>query len=166
MATESYTDIDRLDHAPDIAAALGNMVVAWANAETAMVFAFAAVCGINGNFAHFGYYRIPTFDARTKVIRAMLAEWETTKYDRDAIATAIGKLSHLSKARNEWIHAVWCKETKGTDTVVFDFRKPDGNGRRKPVKAADIINHIIAVRARTIELRKLVPESRVMTESV
>jgi hypothetical protein len=60
----SYTDIFDLNDHPDIAKALGNMVLAWAGAESAMLYAMCAICGITTDMGHFGYYRIPTFEAR------------------------------------------------------------------------------------------------------
>ena len=33
----TFDDLDNLDHDPKLAAALGNMVVAWARADTALV---------------------------------------------------------------------------------------------------------------------------------
>lgn len=153
-----YYDISNLDHAPELASALGNLVVAWANAEVALAFAFAAACGINANLAHFGYYRIPTFEARTKVIRAMLLECKSTKYDTEAIFKAVTKLNGLAKARNDWIHGIWSLDRDTNQTVTFDFRAQEHKGRVKPVKAADVLNHVEAVRARTKELRDLLPD--------
>lgn len=75
---EGYYDIDDLlDYDSTLAVALGNMVVAWARAETILVFAFSAICGIKTDMATLGYYRIPSFEARVKVLRAMISEWQT-----------------------------------------------------------------------------------------
>ncbi len=157
MAARTFVDIDNLDHDQDLAVALGNLVIAWAKAETVMVGAFALVCGMSIDHAHFGYYRIPTFDARVKVIRALLAEWETKEHNPANIADAVANLSRLSKARNNWVHAVWSKDRVSNETVLFDFRAAAGKGRMKPVKAPDITNHLYAVRLRTKELAKLLP---------
>jgi hypothetical protein len=37
----TYLDVDNLDHDPDLAIAMGNMVVAWARAETAQFKAYS-----------------------------------------------------------------------------------------------------------------------------
>ena len=39
--------------------------------------------------------------------------------------------------------------------MIFDFRAAEGKGRMKPVKAADVNNHLKAVRKRTYELQAL-----------
>jgi len=68
-------DIDCMDHDPDLAHALWNMIVAWSRAETSLVNTFATISGMHFNIATIAYYRIPTFEARVKVIQAMLTEW-------------------------------------------------------------------------------------------
>lgn len=154
----SYTDIDNLDHAPELAEALGNMVVAWARAELILSNTLALVCGLNVNMALFGYYRIPTFEARVKFIRALITEWETT-LDKEAIDRAIDKLAKLSATRNNWVHGAWAMDRKSPtkDTVVFNFRAAEGKGRRKPIKAHDVNHHADAVRSRTGALEALIP---------
>ena len=67
-----YVDLDSLNHDPGIAEALGNMVVAWARAETQLANVFACVLEIHFNLAMAAFYRIPTFDARSKVLLAIL----------------------------------------------------------------------------------------------
>ena len=56
----AYEDIDNLDHELDIAIALGNMVVAWARAEGALINVFAAVSGMHIDMATATYFRIPS----------------------------------------------------------------------------------------------------------
>jgi hypothetical protein len=63
----AFTDIDDLDYDSELAKALGNMVIAWARAETALLFTFASIMDVRVNFAMFGYYKIPTFEARVTV---------------------------------------------------------------------------------------------------
>jgi len=156
---EGYYDIDDLlDYDSTLAVALGNMVVAWARAETILVFAFSAICGIKTDMATLGYYRIPSFEARVKVLRAMISEWQTTKYDKNAIDRAIVGLNRLAASRNDWIHGVWSVNRESKQIVIFDFRRPEGDERRrKSVKSADVIQHVKAVRTRTKELRTLLP---------
>ena len=156
-----YNDLENLDHAPTLATALGNMVVAWARAESILVAAFARVTGIDINMAIMGYYRIPSYEARTKFLSALLTEWKTEKYQVDQIATEIAGLNRLAAARNDWVHGVWCANASLTETVIFDFRKPDAanpteTGRRKPVKTADVSNHVRAVLERSKKLDALV----------
>jgi hypothetical protein len=154
----SYYDLDDLEHDPKLAEALGNMVVAWASAETALCNIFACIANLHINFAMMAYYRIPTFEARSKVVQSMLSEWETKTYDPATISDAVAKLSKLAGTRNDWIHGVWCGDKAKRETVVFDFRAPlDSDRRSKPVKAADVSNHVNAVRLRAETLRDLVP---------
>ena len=150
-------DIDNLDHDNALAIALGNMVVAWARAEAVLSFVLAAVCGLDANMATIGYYRIPTFEARTKFLRALITEWQTDKYDKEAISTAITKLNALARSRNDWVHGLWCLNDETQETMIFDFRRDVEKGRRKPVKAGDVAQHVLAVRLKTNELHHLIP---------
>lgn len=153
-----YQDINNLDHDPKLAEALGEMVVAWSRAETALVNIFACIANINFDMATMACFRIPTFEARTKVIQAMLSQWKPTKYDPHEIEEAVRKLGKLAKTRNHWIHSLWCVDASRSETFVFDFRAPEDAPRRcKPVKAADVQNHVNAVKRRTANLEHLVP---------
>ncbi|WP_075290204.1 hypothetical protein [Pararhizobium arenae] len=143
---DHFTDINNLEDYPDVAAALGNMVVAWADAETAMVFALAAVMGSSANMSMMGYYRIPTFEARVKFILALVDEWETDKFDRPEIAKAIKSISGISGTRNGWVHGIWSANKNTKELVVFNLRAREGNGRMKPVKAHDILDHCNTLR--------------------
>lgn len=153
----AYHDIDQLIGNDEVAQALGNMIVAWAAAESAVLYAMCAVCSMHPNQAHYGYYRIPTFEARVNFITAMIPEWPTSKYDKDAIAVAIGRIKDLSLTRNNWVHNVW---SVGDDKelVVFNFRAKEDKGRRKAVKGSDINQHSTLLRQRTRELRKLISD--------
>jgi hypothetical protein len=150
-------EVSRLDHAPDLARELGDMVVAWANAETALSFAFAAVCKTNVNDVAGAYYRIPTFESRTKVIRAFLVHFTDPRFDASAISLVVTKLNGLAKSRNKWIHGVWATDPRRKETFVLSLRETDPSKRRTPVKASDVHNHVEAVRARTQDLFRLLP---------
>lgn len=155
--TDHFVDCGTLDHDPAIAVALGNMVTQWARAETALAVTLARLTSIDPNLALLAYYRIPTFEARVKVIRGILTEWQKDGFDPEAIDRAVEKLSALSGARNHWVHGVWCVRKSTSETVLFDFRKGiHDKGRRKPVKAADIQNHNDAVSKRATDLRRTI----------
>ena len=87
----------------------------------------------------------------------MAEYWKPQKYDRGAIDKAISKLSKLARTRNDWVHGVWSENRVTGDIVIFDFRAPEENGRRKPVTASAVLNHISAVKDRTKALRDLLP---------
>lgn len=152
-----FVDIKDLDSDPDIATALGNMVVAWASAESAILYVMCAICNMHANQAHHGYYRIPTFEARVKFLQGMIPVWTTPKYDKVAISEAIEAIRRLSDTRNSWIHGIWSKKTTG-QVVVFNFRAPEDKGRNKPVKAHDINLHVSTLKERTKALRALLPD--------
>jgi hypothetical protein len=152
-----YITLVSLMHDPQLAAALGDMVVAWAAAETILITTLTQILGSNLNLIQVGYYRIPTFESRVKVINALIDKWEPKGFDKPAIKRAVTKLAKLASARNHWIHGNWCASEDFTETVIFDYRSSaDSPNRRKPVKAADVENHTNAVRLRTHELLHLV----------
>jgi hypothetical protein len=152
-----YVDLDDLQHDPKLAEALGHMVVVWARAETSLLNIFAHIMNIHFNRATLSYYRIPTYEARTKVLLSALDAWGTEQYDCKAIAKCIIVFNRLSKARNNWVHGVWCTD-RSKNTVIFDFRAPEDSGRRLvPVKATDVENHVQAVRRQIVALEELLP---------
>lgn len=71
----AYHDLSNLNHDRSLAAALGDMVVAWAEAESVLCATLARVTGMNINMCTMGYYRIPTFESRRKYLEALMAEW-------------------------------------------------------------------------------------------
>jgi hypothetical protein len=153
-----FYSTNNLDHDKPLAIALGNMLVTWARAEQALVQTLACVLNTdNIDMIQVGYYRIPTFEARTKYIRTLMTEWETTEFDKEAMAHIISKLGKLSVTRNGWVHGDWAVNKKHDQTVIFDFRvSHDSPDRRRPVKASDVMNHVNAVRNRTMELDALI----------
>jgi len=76
MADKIYTLMHNLDHDKDVAIALGNMVVAWSYAETMMVDCIKKITRVSPQMAHTAYYRIPTFESRTKFILAIIYYWK------------------------------------------------------------------------------------------
>lgn len=154
----SYRDLKTLKHDPDLAQALGNMVIAWAYAETILCKTLARVSDMNINMATMGFYRIPTFEARRKFIQALLLEWKKhDEYDKAAIEKEVDAISDLSGTRNDWIHGVWCFNiNKMAETVIFDFRRSEHKGRLKPVKAGDVQNHADVVVKRAKKLDDLI----------
>ena len=66
----AYRTITGLSHDPKLAAALGDMIVAWAYAETVLINTLTRVLGSNLNKIQAGYYRIPTFESRVRFLNA------------------------------------------------------------------------------------------------
>ncbi len=149
-----FNDLSDLDHDPAIAAALGNMVVAWASADATLAHAYGFVLGIDANIATAGYYRIPTFESRIKVLKAYITASELPLDLKTDLTKAVDKLSSLAKSRNDWIHGLWGLSADKKMTVVFDYRLP-GEQKCRPVKAADIKNHVEAVWFRSDHIAEL-----------
>lgn len=160
-----FWDLETLSQDRDLAAALGDVMIAWAHAEATMSALLARASGMNVNMAMMGYYRIPTFDSRRKFLQSVIAEWKAKDFDKPAIEKELEALSRLSKTRNDWVHGVWCRNYDSSQTVLFDLRAPEGPGRRKIVKAADVNNHVEAVNARSKELARLIRRGELWGES-
>jgi len=155
----TYYALEDLSHDAKLAEALGTMVVAWARAEITIFCTFARVTDIGLNMAMESYYRIPTFESRVKFVLALIGEWKTSSYDKDAITTALEKLAKLASTRNHWVHGDWCANPNKTETVIFNHRiHTASSDRRKPVKAADVANHCATVRKRRQALANLIDE--------
>jgi hypothetical protein len=155
--TQQYFTLKDLNHDPDLARALGDMVIAWAYAETILIGVLACIMNSGLNIIQAGYYRIPTFEARIKFIRSLIPDWNTTKFDKAAIDNEVEKLSSISSKRNHWIHGDWCRERTSGTVVIFDHRSElTSPNRRKPVKAIDVKNHADTVRKRADALSTLI----------
>jgi hypothetical protein len=152
-----YLDIDNLDHDQELAAALGNMTVAWARAETALVKAYAVVTKMHYNVAAAAYYNITTFESRTKALLAMISDREDPFHERIAMRDATKALVKLAKARNAWIHGLWVFEKKTGVTKVFNMKQPSATRRASQVTANAVRQHVNAVRQRTRDLEALSP---------
>ncbi len=155
----THYDLDNLDHDPELAVAIGNMIIAWSRAETSLVNVFSLVTGTDFNLATIAYYRIPSFEARCKVVLAVLEAWQLRPpARRDALVKHVQKLRSLAKTRNDWVHGLWCLDGASQKTVVFDFRQSEETtDRRRIVKAHDVLDHVRAVRKRTGQISELVP---------
>jgi hypothetical protein len=155
----SYTRIQNLNGEPELAAALGNMVIAWSYAEQALMNVMGRVTGMPLNIVLNGYYRIPTINSRMQFLAGLLERWEASKFDPAAISREIAGLGKLSATRNHWIHNEWCIGKPTKEIVQFDQRAKIGSAqRRKTVKAADVTNHNAAVLKRCKALNELVDE--------
>lgn len=156
MNNDRVVSVTNLASHPDIAKALGEMVVAWANVDCTLVLALSHAAKMDANLALTAYYRIPTFEARTKTIIAILADSDCRLLNREAVAKAVSKLAKLASARNNWIHGSYF--TDGTKIINFDYRRPIGHeSRTRTLKAHDIMDHVSAVHRRTIDLNRLLP---------
>lgn len=156
LAMTKFSALKDLSCDPKLAEALGNMVVIWAFAEEQLIATLARVTNTSLNMAMTGYYRIPTFEARIKFIRALITEWRPDRFDKAEIDRQIDKLSHLAGTRNHWVHSVWLTDDAKTEIILIDPRADiDGAQRSKPVKAADVTNHVEAVRKRAETLNTL-----------
>jgi len=155
-----YGRLRDLPHDRELAGTLGDMVIAWSDAENALITIFHKIANIPWEMAVAGYYRIPTFDARTRVIRAMIREWKTDVYNPNAIDHEIENLNKLSRTRNGWVHGYWAQAHGSCETNIFDYRQEQHSAKRcLPIKAADVRNHVEAVHQRTDQLWALVPFS-------
>ena len=152
----SYRSISDLSHDPELAAALGNAIVAWAEAERMILATLARVMGIGLNNVQPGFYRIPTFEARVKFARALMTAWDAGKFDKAAIDKQLVTLNRLASTRNHLIHGDWAAKMDLSQTVIFDHRSDASSPkRRKPIKAHDVRNHtnaVLACRKRLDEL--------------
>lgn len=153
----SFVDLDNLDHDSDLAAALGNMMIAWARAETAMVKAWAMVTDMHYNLAAAVYYNIPTFDSRTKALLAMIDDKVDPFPKRDALRDAVNAVSHLSRTRNSWVHGLWVLDTNTSVAHFFNMKQKSATRRATPVTANAVRQHASAVRDRARALAALTP---------
>jgi hypothetical protein len=140
-------------HDPDLAIALGNMVAVWSNAEQALVNLLHKMGQLPYSMASSAYYKIPTFEARTKVLRGMLCEWDTEQFDVKAIDRGILKLNALARTRNKYVHWTYLVMNGTGETWICNYRRPSGDpDRMEKLTASSVLNHVAAVERRAVTL--------------
>ncbi len=150
----SVVDMTDLAKHPAVALALGNMVVVWSRAETAMMVALAWATKMPVDMTSSAFYHIPTFDSRVKMLLAVLSDCPVAPSLKAAMIHKIEALSRLSKTRNTFVHHTWIVDENTNNISIVDHRKPP-RSRITPVKSIDIMNHVVAVRKRTMTLEGL-----------
>lgn len=149
----TFGGLRNLNHDPELAKALGDMVVVWSNAEQSLVNVLHRMSSLPYPMAVAAYYKIPTFEARVKVIRAMLCEWKTDKYDIKAIDRAVLKLNVLARTRNKYVHRTWLIRNLSSETYLCNYRtETEDPDRMELVNVSVVRNHVSAVERRAIAL--------------
>jgi len=152
MAINSLPNLQKY---PDVANALGEMLIAWARMDGALIGALARTSGANLHQMQRGFHHLPTFETRIRFIRSLISEWPASGFDRDAIDKCIEKIGKLASARNHWVHGDWCDDTTQNLPVMFNHRTQQ-IATMTTVRAHDINSHVQAVRERTEELETLI----------
>lgn len=129
--------------APDLASALGDMMLAWGKAEEEQVLLFAAILQISGDKASRLYQKLPNFRSRTQALLTLIdlhPEYAVTKAD-------VLKLSKLSKTRNGYVHGLFIKDQASSAIRLCDLDEPyTSKARMRTTKANDVRTHADAVR--------------------
>ena len=141
----------------ELAAALGDMLVAWSNAEDALQNVFKLMTDMSWEMIQAGYFAIPTLRSRAEFLKSMLKEWEQDTYDADEISRQIDKLYRLAKTRNDWVHGQYAGRNFSGGTVIFDMKEERGSNKRlRNMKTSDVRSHVDAVQKRADKIRELV----------
>lgn len=159
MATpdSAFIALHNLDHDPELAKALGDMAVAWSSAEFALQIILSKATGVKWPMIDDIYYLCPTFESRTKMIRAAVNSWSTTTYDKASLTDAINRLAKLATTRNRLVHARWVVSMDRKRSYIMDMRKPLWE-RRKQITANAVNEHVKAVRGVSEEIHRLTPD--------
>jgi hypothetical protein len=134
-----------------LATALGDMILAWTQAEEEQTRAMAAMLDIDINDALRFYQNFPNFRSRTQMLYTLLDIYPAYETIRKEVA-GLGK---PSKTRNRYIHGGYIQSPLDHSQIVsINYAEPDeGDSRAKPVKAEDVTGHAEAVRLRANNLR-------------
>src|SRR4051812_3740624 len=100
---DRFTDLESLQNrrgGSEIAAALGNLVIAWSSAESKLVAVLRVIENISYNDAARQYYKMTSFGSRKNLLRKKISEWNSDKYEKDTICALIEELNGLSNQRN------------------------------------------------------------------
>lgn len=138
MKETDYSLADSLVHDREMAEALGHMMIAWSRTEAILQILLREILQCQEYVSMAIFYRLPTFEAKTKIMQSLLTTWKPRDCDAAAIGKIIEKLSSMSLTRNSWVHGTWLIDELRTQTLVAAFRK---GVERKRAKANDIIQH-------------------------
>lgn len=135
-----------------LARAIGDVILAWSNAEYAQVGMMAAILGLSHNRASTLYYQYSNFRSRTKALRAIMEDAPEFL----PLKPYVEKFSALSHTRNQIVHGVYIQEIGSSKIYRARMDEPRQSSRRSIVtKPNDIQQHADAVRA---ECRRLITE--------
>ena len=135
----------------ELATAIGDVILAWTQAEYDLVAMLAAMLDIPFNRASQLYHKIPNFRGRTQALYALMACTDGFEQFRPFIA----KLSKLSKTRNEIVHGAFIRAYEGKEIRRIRLDEPSQSDNRSvPTKAHDIFQHADTVRATCIAFKE------------
>ena len=128
----------------DLATAIGDVILAWTQAEYDLVAMLAAMLDIPMNRASQLYHKIPNFRGRVQVLYTLMACTDVFEQFRPFIS----KLSSLSKTRNAIVHGAFIRAVEGLEIRRVRLDEPSESDNRSAVtKAHDIRQHADTVRA-------------------
>lgn len=146
-----YSPILKGSDAPELTAALGDMMFAWQHAEQVQIDCFSNILVAEYYKASRLYQKLPNFRSRTQALLTLIELHPGFEDLRPHIL----KLSKLSKTRNGWVHGIMIKEWSSSEIRAIDLDEPlESPKRSKPLKAADVHNHANAVRGAADQLSK------------
>jgi hypothetical protein len=135
--------IRRATDAPDLATALGDIILAWSMADSYLMQCVGAMLSLDDHKAKRVYYKIASFDARVKMILTLVDLFPDFK----PICRHVLKLSSLSKRRNAYVHNAYLAEIGGSGLWLVDYGQAlDHERRSKPARPSDMHQHADAVR--------------------
>jgi hypothetical protein len=152
-----FESIRDLSHDRELAASIGDMIIAWAQAEQALSDIMHRITGMSYAMVLDVMTRITTFESKIKTVALLITRWCEASDDSKAVLEAVQKLSKLSATRNAIVHASYAVTFDKKLTVAFDFREPEASAhRRRVIKAHDVKAHVSLVQDRTWKLIQLV----------
>jgi hypothetical protein len=126
-----------------LAAAIGDVILAWGMAEWAQVGMMAAILGIEHNRASTLYYQFSNFRSRTNALNALIVDAPAF----EPLSPFVAKFSKLSKTRNEIVHGLYIQEAGTPKIYRARMDVPRESGRRSvATKPNDIRQHAEKVR--------------------
>lgn len=142
-----YLKISNIDFAPDIAQALGEIMVAWSYIESVLLGLLNCLTRTRYSQSAAIFYSIPTFAGRVTLIKNIIETHHSlTKPECEEILQAIEAVRGLSGTRNSYVHHAWAVTSDFSSVVLFDYTaEPNGPNRRKTVKSNDMRQHADAV---------------------
>ena len=147
-----YNPIWQAADCPELASAIGDVILAWTEVEYDQVAMMAAMLNIPFNRASQLYHQIPNFRGRTKALYALISATDGF----EGLKPFIARFSRLSATRNEVVHGAFIREIGGSEIRRVRLDEPSQSEKRSVVtKPHDIAQHAASVRVVCMEFREI-----------
>jgi hypothetical protein len=156
---KSHVRMD-LENAPEIAAELGHMCVAWASLEWRIFAFYVAITGIPVALARATFYSHFNTRGRIELLKAVatmvLRENDQPIPELAELENQLSRMGKTANKRNKYIHNPWSAwDEMPTEVFQMDLARPGIFGAGRSVKKQDLTQLIASIQGQNEALFEL-----------